>query len=146
MRPVQNGRGLGCHHLQHISAHAAQHYHISAYAAHYYHISAYFAQHCHISAHAAHYSTLMVILPMPSWGAILFHTAWLFLLMPLPTESLFYSHFSLVIKMKKETSILGNSSFVSIYYQSIYHYGHHADCQLALTNVVEVEMKLGTLD
>ena len=47
------------------------------------------------------YSTLMVILPMPCWGAVWNHTAWLFPLMPLPTESLFYSYFLSCNKYRK---------------------------------------------
>ena len=51
-------------------------------------------------------------------GAVWNHTAWLFPLMPLPTLSLFYSYFLSGNKYRKTTlvKILGNFSFVSIYY------------------------------
>ena len=51
-------------------------------------------------------------------GAVWNHTAWLFPLMPLPTLSLFYSYFLLGNEYRKKTleKILGNFSFVSIYY------------------------------
>ena len=114
-------------------------------------------------------------------GAVWNHTAWLFPLMPLPTLSLFYSYFQSGNKYRKKTSlvkILGNFSFVSIYYHwnwfedhhhvqgieikddsemlhsqylrenngTTCHHGHLADCQLALTNVVEVQTKVVTND
>ena len=51
-------------------------------------------------------------------GAVWNHTAWLFPLMPLPTLSLFYSYFLSGNEYRKTSleKILGNYSFVSIYY------------------------------
>ena len=113
-------------------------------------------------------------------GAVWNHTAWLFPLMPLPTLSIFCSYFLFGNEYRKRSleKILGNFSFVSIYYHwnwfedlhhvqgieikddsemlhsqylrenngSTCHHGHPADCQLALTNVVEVQMKVVTND
>ena len=113
-------------------------------------------------------------------GAVWNHTAWLFPLMPLPTLSLFYSYFLFGNEYRKTSleKILGNFSFVSIYYHwnwfedlhhvqgieikdesetlhsqylrenngTTCHHGHPADCQLALTNVVEVQTKVVTND
>ena len=113
-------------------------------------------------------------------GAVWNHTAWLFPLMPLPTLSLFIHIFYLVINIEKTSlvKILGNFSFVSIYYHwnwfeylhhvqgieikddsemlnsqylrknngTTCHHGHPADCQLALTNGVEVQTKVVTND
>ena len=113
-------------------------------------------------------------------GAVWNHTAWLFPLMPLPTLSLFYSNFLFGNEYRKTSlvKILGNFSFVSIYYHwnwfedlhhvqgieikddsemlhsqylrenngTTCHHGHPADCQLALTNVVEVQRKVVTND
>ena len=128
-----------------------------------------------------YYSTLMVNLPMPCWGCRVKPHG-----MAVPSDAFthiitFLIHiFYLVMNIEKTSleKILGNFSFVSIYYhwnwfedlhhvqgieikddsemlhsqylrennETTCHHGHPADCQLALTNVVEVQTKVVTND
>ena len=114
-------------------------------------------------------------------GVVWNHTAWLFPLMPLPTESLFYSYFLSGNKYRKTNSTCKNigqvqfcinlllsaliwmpvpclkhwnqddlemlhSQYLRENNGTTCHHGHPADCQLALTNVVEVQTKVVTKD
>ena len=65
-----------------------------------------------------YYSTLMVILPMPCWGCRVKPHGMAVPSDPLPTFTLFYSYFLSGNKYRKTSlvKILGNFSFVSIYY------------------------------
>ena len=133
------------------------------------------------TVYVPHYSTLMVILPMPCWGCRVKPHG-----MAVPSDAFthiipFSIHiFYLVLNIEKHhlKKTLGNFSFVSIYYHwnwfedlhhvqgieikddsemlhsqylrenngTTCHHGHPADCQLALTNVVEVQAKVVTND
>ena len=82
--------------------------------------------------------------PWCAVGAVWFHLAWLFRLMLVPTESVFYSHYVCSYRYKKIVmQIMTNSGFVSIY--NLQHWFEDLH-YVALMNIVETQSSMVALD